>query len=247
MAGLDANSIIPLYRQLMDLILVDISSGKLKPNQKIPTEEEFSRLYSISRMTVRKALAQLVEEGILSKKQGKGTYVREPKMVEDLEEANSFTNLCRRNGKKPGGRTLIFDLEEPSDRDIKELRLIQGEKVIHIQRLRTADDEPVMLENLYFPGHLKAIMTENLEDSSLYQILQDKYGLRDEDYQIEIETSECNPYESSLLGIKSGSVLLLVREIIYDQYGSPLHRTKSLLRGDKIKYISSKMTHANRS
>ena len=62
--------------------------------------------------------------------------------------------------------------------------------MIHIQRVRTADNIPVMLENLYFPGHLKDILTENLDDSSLYQILQEKYGLRDKDFIMEIEVSE---------------------------------------------------------
>ncbi len=241
MEGLDAASIVPLYKQLKNLILKDIKEGRYKPNQKIPTEKDFSELYQISRMTVRKALEQLVEEEVLAKKQGKGTFVQEPKIVEDLDNANSFTNLCKRNGKVPGGRTLRFMLAEPSDRDVKELKLEPGEQVIHVQRLRTADNVPVMLENLYFPGHLKNILTENLNDTSLYQILQDKYGLRDEDFIMEIEMSECNNYEASLLEIKSGSPLILVRELIYDQYDHPLHRTKSLLRGDKIKYISSRL------
>lgn len=241
MLGLDASSVVPLYKQLKDLILKDIKDGKLRPNQKIPTEQELSEMYQISRMTVRKALAQLVEEEILIKKQGKGTFVQEPKIVEDLSNANSFTNLCRRNGKIPGGRTLKFVLEEPSDRDIRELQLEPGEGVIHIQRLRTADNVPVMLENLYFPGRLKKIMQENLGDTSLYQILQEKYGLRDEDFIMEIEMSECNSYEAALLEIESGSPLILVRELIYDQHNRPLHRTKSLLRGDKIKYISSRL------
>lgn len=241
MEGLDASSIVPLYKQLKDLILKEIKEGKLKPNQKIPTEQELSEKYQISRMTVRKAVAQLVDEEVLAKKQGKGTFVQEPKIVEDLDNANSFTNLCKRNGKVPGGKTLKFVLEEPSDRDIRELQLEPKEQVIHIQRVRTADNIPVMLENLYFPGHLKDILTENLDDSSLYQILQEKYGLRDKDFIMEIEVSECNNYEASVLGIKNNSPLLLVRELIYDQYNHPLHRTKSLLRGDKIKYISSRL------
>ena len=210
MEGLDASSIVPLYKQLKDLILKEIKEGKLKTNQKIPTEQELSEKYQISRMTVRKALAQLVDEEVLAKKQGKGTFVQEPKIVEDLDNANSFTNLCKRNGKIPGGKTLKFVLEEPS-------------------------------ENLYFPGHLKDILTENLDDSSLYQILQEKYGLRDKDFIMEIEVSECNNYEASVLDIKNNSPLLLVRELIYDQYNHPLHRTKSLLRGDKIKYITSRL------
>ena len=119
MQMLDTTSIVPLYKQLKDLILKEIAEGQLKPNQKIPTELEMSEMYQISRMTVRKALAQLVDEGVLAKKQGKGTFVQEQKMEEDLSSPNSFTNLCKRNGKMPGGRTLKFVLEEATDRDIR--------------------------------------------------------------------------------------------------------------------------------
>lgn len=241
MQGLDTTSIVPLYKQLKDLIMKEIEEGKLKPNQKIPTEQEMSEYYQISRMTVRKAMAQLVDEGVLAKKQGKGTFVQEPKITEDLSSPNSFTNLCKRNGKVPGGRTLKFVMEEATDRDVRELKLAPGEQVIHVERLRIADNMPVMLENLYFPGHLKNILVENLDDTSLYQILRDKYGLVSGNSVMEFEISECTGYEASILGIKAGSPLLLVREIVYDQYDQPLHRTKSLLRGDKFKYISPRM------
>ena len=241
MQELDTTSIVPLYKQLKDLILKEIEEGRLKPNQKIPTELELSERYQISRMTVRKSLAQLVDEGILAKKQGKGTFVQEPKMTEALSSPNSFTNLCKRNGKVPGGRTLKFILEEATDRDMKELKLEPGEQVIRVERLRLADNMPVMLENLYFPGHLKNILVENLDDTSLYQILHDKYGLVTGNSVMEFEISEANSYEAALMEIRAGSPLLLVREIVYDQYGQPLHRTKSLLRGDKFKYISPRM------
>ena len=202
MEGLDASSIVPLYKQLKDLILKEIKEGKLKPNQKIPTEQELSENYQISRMTVRKALAQLVDEEVLAKKQGKGTFVQEPKIVEDLDNANSFTNLCKRNGKVPGGKTLKFVLEEPSDRDIRELQLEPKEQVIHIQRVRTADNIPVMLENLYFPGHLKDILTENLDDSSLYQILQEKLKAESGKLSDELEFARrsVNQYLEGVLG-----------------------------------------------
>ncbi len=237
MTQLDQISIVPLYKQLKDRIKTDIKNGVLKPNQRIPTEQELSQTYHISRMTVRNAIAELVDEEILAKKQGKGTFVLEPKMTEDLLNCNSFTNLCKRNGKVPGGKTVQFVMKDPTERDVEELKLQPGERVIDIERLRYADGIPVMLENLFFPGHLEAILTENLDDISLYQILQNKYSLRSGGATMQIEISEASGYEAAMLDVKAGSPLLLVREIVYDQHGAPFHRTKSLLRGDKIKYI----------
>lgn len=174
MNELDPQSIVPLYKQLKDLLLQEIKEGIYKANQKIPTELELSEKYQISRMTVRKALVELVEEGVLAKKQGKGTFVQEEKMTEDLSSPNSFTNLCKRNGKVPGGKTLKCTLQEAKDRDRQLLKLENGEMVILVERVRTADDVPVMLEKLYFPGHLKNILVEDLNNASLYQILLEK-------------------------------------------------------------------------
>ncbi|MCI8895008.1 MAG: GntR family transcriptional regulator [Lachnospiraceae bacterium] len=241
MQMLDTTSIVPLYKQLKDLLLSDIKEGRLKVNQRIPTELELSQQFQISRMTVRKALAELVDEGVLAKKQGKGTFVQEEKMTEDLSSPNSFTNLCRRNGKEPGGRTLKFTLQEARERDRRVLQLGDTEQVIRVERVRTADNVPVMLENLYFPGHLKNILTENLNDVSLYQILREKYGLHSGNSVMEISVCEATPEEASVLEIKTGKPCLLMEEIVYDQYNKPLHRTKSVLRGDKFKYISPRM------
>lgn len=241
MQTLDATSIVPLYKQLKDLLLGDIKEGRLKANQRIPTELELSQQFQISRMTVRKALAELVDEGVLAKKQGKGTFVQEEKMTEDLSSPNSFTHLCRRNGKEPGGRTLKFTLQEARERDRRSLQLADNEQVIRVERVRTADNVPVMLENLYFPGHLKNILTENLNDVSLYQILKEKYGLYSGNSVMEISVCEATPEEASVLEIKTGKPCLLMEEIVYDQYNKPLHRTKSVLRGDKFKYISPRM------
>lgn len=178
---------------------------------------------------------------MLAKKQGKGTFVQEEKMTEDLSSPNSFTNLCRRNGKEPGGRTLKFTLQEARERDRRVLQLGDTEQVIRVERVRTADNVPVMLENLYFPGHLKNILTENLNDVSLYQILREKYGLHSGNSVMEISVCEATPEEASVLEIKTGKPCLLMEEIVYDQYNKPLHRTKSVLRGDKFKYISPRM------
>ncbi|QOV18813.1 GntR family transcriptional regulator [Blautia liquoris] len=238
---LDTTSIIPLYEQLKNIILNDIKEGKLKPNQKIPTEMEFSKKYKISRMTVRKALSELVDEGVLAKKQGKGTFVLEKKMVEDLSSPNSFTKLCQRNKKEPGGKTLLFVMEKPKEHDKRTLGLNKDEKIIHLKRIRTADNIPVMLENIYFPGHLNRIMTEDLNDTSLYQILQEKYGIYSGNSVMEISVCVAKPEEASLLQIKRGSPCLLMEEVVYDQNNNPLHKTKSIIRGDKFKYISPRM------
>ncbi|WP_130951437.1 GntR family transcriptional regulator, partial [Klebsiella pneumoniae] len=95
--GLQQNTSVPLYRQLKDKILSDISSGKLAEGEKIPTEIELSELYNISRITVRNAVKELVAEGYLVKKQGKGTFVCLPKIERKVVHLLSFTAACDAN------------------------------------------------------------------------------------------------------------------------------------------------------
>ena len=240
MAELDQTSIVPLYKQLKDLIKKQILSGELKPNQKIPSELELSQQYQISRITVRNAISELVDEDMLIKKQGKGTFVYRPKIEDDLLNGSSFTNLCRRNGMVPGSRTLKLMLKEPTDRDVRELQLGPGEKVIYLQRLRYANGQPVILENNYFPEHFTSLLDESLDDVSLYSVLREKYGVYLGASSKVIQITEALDAEAALLGVRVKTPLLQVREVCYDRDDLPVHRTKVLILGDKFKYIIPK-------
>lgn len=240
MAELDQTSITPLYKQLKDLIKEKILSGELGPNQKIPSELELSQQYQISRITVRNAISELVDEEMLVKKQGKGTFVHRPKIGENLLNGGSFTNLCRQNGMTPGSRTIRLMLKEPTERDARELQLRPGEKVIYLQRVRYANDLPVMLENNYFPEHFTALLDEKLDDVSLYVILREKYNIYLKSSTKVIQIAEALDTEAALLGVRVKTPLLQVREVCFDQNDVPVHRTKQLILGDKFKYIVPK-------
>lgn len=240
MSGLNTASIIPLYQQLKDIIMNDIEDGNLKPGEQIMTEKEFSEKYQVSRITIRKALAELVEEGILAKRQGKGTFVQQKKITEFLNEAGSFTDLCARNDKKAGSRVLKLQLEPATELDVEELKVEKGEKVIHIERLRMANESPIMVENLYFPYKYNGILNEDLENSSLYRILEEKYHVKSGDSRMEFEITMSSSSVAQLLQVNSGAPLFLVKELVLDKEGNPLHRTKSYLRGDQVRYVNRK-------
>ena len=94
----------PLYRQLMARIRDDVSSGVYPPESQIPSEQEMCARYGVSRVTVRRAISELTDEGILRKQQGKGTFVCTPKLCRDLRDINSFHECCRMQGVTPGTR-----------------------------------------------------------------------------------------------------------------------------------------------
>ncbi len=238
MFELDQTSIVPLYKQLKDKIKESILDGTLKPNQKIPSELELSQTYKISRITVRNAISELVDEDLLEKKQGKGTFVRTPKI--DVRSPN-FTMMCLNNHKVPSSKIIKVVLKPASERDIKELNLSQGDKVIYLLRLLFADGEPVMVEHNFLPERFSLLLDTDLSDMSLYAFLREKYGVRFGAASKSIEIAMPTELEAELLKIPASTPLMMIREIVYSTPGDePLHRTKQYLLGDRFKYVIPK-------
>ena len=231
---LKQTDVTPLYRQLKDIIKSSILSGEFKPNFRIPTEDELSEKYNVSRITVRKAITDLVEEGLLVKKQGKGTFVSSQKVKRNIIEFLSFTLTCQINGVKPGSRVIRKELIEPSDTDITELKLKGGEKVIFIQRIRYANDEPIIIESNYLPEKFKALLNVNLENHSLYRNLKEEYGVEPVSSKKTLEICNATKEEANLLNLRPGTALFLMKGTVYDADGLPVHRAKQLISGEKF-------------
>lgn len=224
----------PLYIQLKDIIKSAITSGEFKPEMKIPSEDDFSQRYRVSRITVRRAVTELVDEGLLVKKQGKGTFVSARKVKRNIIEFLSFTLTCQINGVKPGSSLMKKEIIEPSEMDIHELKLQKNEKVILIQRIRYANGEPIIIENNYLSERYKGLFDENLEGHSLYRILKEKYGTEPVRSKKTLEICRATKEEANLLKISISSPLFLMKGIAYDADGMPVHRAKQLIVGDKF-------------
>ena len=136
----------PLYHQLKQRIADDIEKGNYPVGSRIPPEHELENIYQVSRVTVRRALAELTADGLLERKQGKGTFVSEPSVNRDMKSIHSFHDSCRKSGKRAGTRVIRI-AEKPADAaDCAELGLSAGERVIETVRVWKADDIPVAVE-----------------------------------------------------------------------------------------------------
>ena len=124
----------PLYRQLMARIRDDVSSGVYPAESQIPSEQEMCARYGVSRVTVRRAISELTDEGILRKQQGKGTFVCTPKLCRDLRDINSFHECCRMQGVTPGTRLIHAQLSHADERTQRELEL-PDDRVVEIERV----------------------------------------------------------------------------------------------------------------
>lgn len=174
---LNQNSTIPLYEQVKEAIKQKIEQKEWKENTRVPSETELMKMYEVSRVTVRNALALLVDEGYLEKKQGIGTFVSKPRIKKIIFHRASFTQSCIGAGLEPGTQVLKKEVIEGKSSYRKNLQLEVDDKVVHIERLRFADGEPVSLEHMYFSyKKFGFLLWENLE-KSIYSIIKERMNV----------------------------------------------------------------------
>jgi DNA-binding GntR family transcriptional regulator len=231
---------VPLYLQLKESIRSEIVNQKLKSGEKIPTEVELSEKYEISRVTVRKAITELVDEGYLIKKQGKGTFVSKPKMERKIVHFLSFSTACEANGLKASSKVIKREILQPEPEVAQKLQLVADELVVYIQRVRYAGENPLMLENNYFPyNKYKFLLNENLE-GSLYQTLKEKHQIDPSNPgETTLEIVRALDEEAHLLEVPSGEPLFLMKTLICDQDHQPVHIGKQLIVGEGYKFTFS--------
>ena len=234
---LNKQDILPLYKQLTDIFRKDIEDGKFKKGEKIPTEVELGKIYKVSRVTVRNALEELSKENLLIRKQGKGTFVNTEKLSRGIHGLQSFSDMCRESGCKPGAKVIKCIIEDANHKDIEVLQLEPGSKIIVIERIRYADDVPVALEVSRLPERFTFLLNEDLNDTSMFSILSDKYGIVFMETRKTIELVFATYEMSRYLNLSQGHPLLSISAVSNDKEGVPSHRSMQFIVGDKFKFI----------
>lgn len=234
---IDKNSPLPIYYQLEALIKELIEKGELKPGDLIPSEREFSEQYSISRMTVRQAINNLVNDGYLSRQQGKGTFVARQKLEQPLSGLTSFTEDMKARGYTPSTKIIDFKTITSSKNIAQKLKLTEGTLVYELKRIRLADNIPMAYETVYLPKEITGDISVDIVKGSLYQYLENNLQLKIAHGSQVIEASLARKIESDLLEIAEGQPILLIERITYLENNQPLEVVKSVYRGDKYKFV----------
>lgn len=234
--SLDEKSFVPLYYQLTEKLRENIENGEWPPHFLIPSETELCEKYGVSRGTVRQALSQLVRENLLYRKQGKGTFVAEPKITQQLNRFYSFAQDMREKGLKPSSKVLGNEKILPDPYIKNVLGLKENEMVYKIMRLRLAEEKPLILETSYLVEELfPNLDKEDVEKVPLYIIIIKKYKIKITRAKETFEPILVDEFESEKLKIPVGSPALLVKRITYTA-GIPFEFRKSVVRGDKCSY-----------
>ncbi|REJ13120.1 MAG: phosphonate metabolism transcriptional regulator PhnF [Bacillaceae bacterium] len=234
---IDKSSPIPIYYQLEEFIKKQIEIGELQPDQAIPSEREYAERYQISRMTVRQAINNLVNEGYLYRQKGRGTFVSKQKVEQRLHGLTSFTEDMLERGMKPSSKLLSFEVIPAGLETASHLKLKKNAPVYEIKRVRLADDVPMALETTYVPANLVKGLTEEIIHQSLYSYIEEKLNLVISEAFQQIEASIAKESEIKHLQIEKGSPILLILRTSYLHDGTPFEFVKSAYRADRYKFV----------
>lgn len=232
---------IPKYYWLKQEIISKIENEEWSDSEPIPSERELITLFGVSRITVRKALDELVLEGFLYRIQGKGTFVKNDTVTkQDLFSISSITRDILNMGMTPSRKVLNLDIVDAHKKRIKELEISSSDKLVLVDRIYYADGEPmnrtvVYLPAKYFPGLEK----KDLEHESLYDILENEYGVRITSAVRTIEAILAEGEIATMLGIKENVPILLFRGVTKAIVGNrevPIESFKSYYRSDNRRF-----------
>jgi GntR family transcriptional regulator len=233
---INKNSPIPIYYQLEEHIKGLIEEGVLKPGDVLPPEREYAEKYQISRMTVRQAFTQLVNEGYLFRLQGKGTFVAERKIEKTLQGIISFTEDMRARGLKPASELVNFEVVPAASQIAEQLNIAEDDPVYEIMRIRLADSVPMALETNYISVNLIQGLTEQIVSQSIYAYVEGPLNLRIDSASQVIEASIAGKKEADYLNIPKGAPVMLIERNAYLQDGRTLEFVKSVYRADRYKF-----------
>lgn len=233
---LDKHSKIPLYSQLMDILIHEIQSS-MHEDEKILSEREICKKYNVSRTTVRQAFSELEREGYIYIKHGKGAFVATDKFNQNLQGFYSFTEEMKKLGRKPSSRVVKFEIITSNSDISRKMKFDNEELVYKFSRLRIADSEKMMLETTYVPYNMfPGITKDDLNKTPLYDIFRDRFNTFIE-YAEEIFVPVlANEDEAEKLNIEVGSPCLKISRYAYNINDKVIEYTISIARGDKFKY-----------
>jgi GntR family transcriptional regulator len=230
---------ITAHAQIEDWLADAIAAGQLSPGDKLPTEQDLAAWLGVSRMTLRHALGELAQRGLVTRTVGRagGTFVAEPKLEQDLTTLAGFSEQLRRHGKVAGARVLAAARITASPAAAAALQLPDGAAVYDVRRIRLADGKPIVIEHSQFPADLFPDLLECRLDGSLYELLADNYGQRPNRARESLEPVVAGVREAEALEVHEGAPLMLVERTAYSRSGLPLEYARDLFRGDRTKVV----------
>lgn len=228
---------VPLYEQIKDLLRARILDGSYQPHQQMPSESEMMASFNVSRITVRQALNDLQNEGLIFRIHGKGTFVSKPKAFQDLGRLQGFGEAMRQMGYETFSRVLSIRNVVPTAHVQDKLKLPKRSRVTELQRVRFLNREPISLDVTYVPAAIGArLAKEDLAARDIFVILENDYGLSLGHADLQIGSTLADETLATQLKVEEGSPVLVIERTTHTVAGDPIDYERLYYRGDAFQY-----------
>jgi GntR family transcriptional regulator len=236
-----------LYSRVETILADEIADGTLKVGDQLPTEDSLLVRFEVSRITVRRAIQNLVRRGLVEIRRGKGTFVATPKITQELTELSGFVEDMRAVGRKPTARVIGKEIVVADTTVAGQLALTKGQRVVRIHRVRLADGVPISFDETYLPLEIgKKIITNNLKVEPIFTLLERKYDipLIEAEYKLEAVAAEAEV--ATALRVKQGSPIFRIERTSYSTGNRPVDYERLYYRGDLVRFVTRLARKASR-
>ena len=231
------NSRVPLYFQLEQILKSKIITGEFSPGEQIPTEKVLCQTYHVSSITARQSILNLVNEGLLHRSRGKGTFVTDLQQMKTLEVSGTINDLIA-DGKSLQVIVLGIDRIRTPKRVAQILRMKEGEEIIQVRRTRNLDGSPVSYIKNYLPSAIgDKIGRRELRRYPMLQILRDRFKIPLKDGLQYIEAIVADYEIASALAVGLSSPILYIETIVFQERRQPVEFVQTFVRPDRYKYV----------
>lgn len=238
----------PAYRQVRNLIADQIRSGEISQGSQLPAERLLAEQLNVSRVTLRRALTALADDGLLTPSHGRGWYAVPPPLSDHPSALMSFTDLARAIGARAHTRVLLSKVGPATADQAKRLGVRKGTRLFQLERLRFMDDVPVAITSSWIPvTKAPGVERRDFTDASLHRVLRDRYDIRATRAGFEVEAHIAEARDAELLGIPEGSPLLVAVQTTDDQHGDRFEYSQMTYRADAYRFRTTLLAGATTS
>jgi GntR family transcriptional regulator len=229
---------IPVYIQIAENLIAQIEAGELAPGDRLPPERDLSEKLGVNRMTLRRALRVLDAQGLIERRHGVGTYIT-ARIDRQMDVVFRFTHGMQKRGYTPGALLISVEQIALDAAAARQLAVSPSTSAYRIRRLRTLNQEPVLLEDYTIPlARFPGLERFDLEQRSIYEVMESEYGSAIVRARQSFEPVVASEFEAGLLHVRPGAPLMLEKRLSYNQDNQPVEYGQDRYRGDRFRFIT---------
>jgi GntR family transcriptional regulator len=233
------HSPLPLYAQVEAVLAAGIADGTWPPGSRLPNEDGLIERFGVSRTTIRQTIQNLIRRGLVEIRRGKGTFVTQPKITQELTELSGFVEDMQALGRHATARLLDKQVVPASETVARHLALTPGTLVVRIQRVRLADNVPLSFDETYLPREIGEKVLENdLEVEPIFSLLEQKYDMPLVEAEYRLEAVSADAVVARALGIAVGSAIFLIERTSFCAGPQSIDYERLYYRGDQVRFVT---------